>query len=191
MSNYDKSVFKIRACFNIIFYALRRIKWIMFGAKIESGVSIGKLIIPWPHQLSIGKNVILEDGIYFKFDGIWSPGPSIIISEGCFIGKDCEFNIKSKIFIGENTLIGSGSRFIDHDHGLSKIQPMKFQKCPTSEIVVEEDVWIGANVVVLKGVSIGKGAVIAAGAIVNKSVPQYEIWGGIPAKKIGIRDSEA
>lgn len=94
---------------------------------------------------------------------------------------------EKKISIGDNTLIASGSQFIDHDHGIDKNQLMRFQYGPEAEINIEEDVWIGANVIVLKGVSIGKGAVIAAGAVVNKSIPSYEIWGGVPAKKIGER----
>lgn len=44
--------------------------------------------------------------------------------------------------------------------------------------------WIGANAVILRGVSIGDGAIIVAGAVVNHDIPAYEVWGGIPAKKI-------
>ena len=51
-------------------------------------------------------------------------------------------------------------------------------------IILEENVWIGTNSTVLKGVSIGKGAIIGAGSVVNKNVPQDEIWGGVPAKFI-------
>ena len=50
--------------------------------------------------------------------------------------------------------------------------------------MIEENVWIGTNSTVLKGVSIGKGAIIGAGSVVNKNVPQDEIWGGVPAKFI-------
>lgn len=49
---------------------------------------------------------------------------------------------------------------------------------------MEKNVWIGANVVVLKGVKIGDGAVIAAGAVVNHDIPSYQVWGGIPAHYI-------
>ena len=50
-------------------------------------------------------------------------------------------------------------------------------------IVLDRDVWLGANVVVLKGVTIGRGAIIAAGAVVNQNVPEFEIWGGVPARR--------
>ena len=51
-------------------------------------------------------------------------------------------------------------------------------------MIVEEDVWIGANVTLLSGVTIGRGATIAAGAVVNKSIPPYCVAGGVPAKVI-------
>jgi acetyltransferase-like isoleucine patch superfamily enzyme len=92
-----------------------------------------------------------------------------------------EFNIRKRITIGKNALIGSGCKFIDHYHG------MNAQECVEAPITLEEDVWLGANVVVLKGVTIGKGGVVAAGAVVNKSIAPFEIWAGAPARKIGER----
>lgn len=60
------------------------------------------------------------------------------------------------------------------------------EKLPENDrpVTIEEDVWCGANVTILKGVAIGKGSVIAAGAVVTKNVGEYEIWGGTPARKI-------
>lgn len=49
---------------------------------------------------------------------------------------------------------------------------------------IGKNVWIGANAVILRGVSIGEGAIVAAGAVVNHDIPSHEIWGGVPAKKI-------
>ena len=54
-------------------------------------------------------------------------------------------------------------------------------------IIINEDVWIGANAIILKGVEINKGAIIAAGSVVTNSIPSYEIWGGVPARKISER----
>ena len=51
-------------------------------------------------------------------------------------------------------------------------------------IQIEENVWIGANCTVLKGVTIGRGSVIGAGSLINKNIPKNEIWGGSPAKFI-------
>jgi acetyltransferase-like isoleucine patch superfamily enzyme len=137
--------------------------------------------------VKIGNNVTLENGCYFKFDGIWKKGPSIIIGNDCFIGVNVEFNIKDNITIGDYTLIDSGSKFIDHDHGIDLKDLIKKQKCPTESIRIGNNVWIGDNVTILKGVVINDGAVIAAGAVVNKSINENEIWGGVPAKFIKIR----
>ena len=53
-----------------------------------------------------------------------------------------------------------------------------------ADVILENDVWIGTGVKILPGVTIGKGSVIAAGAVVTKDVPPYTLWGGVPAKKI-------
>ena len=57
----------------------------------------------------------------------------------------------------------------------------------TGEIIVEDDVWIGANTVILKNVFIGKGAIVAAGAVVTSNIEEYSIVAGVPARKIGQR----
>lgn len=164
---------------------LKKLCWKVAGASIGERTNLPKLNIVWPHQLRIGNDCILEDYIFFKFDGPWQPGPSILIQDRVFIGRGCEFNIRKSICIGNNCLIGSGCKFIDHNHGTDDInQPMNLQPGLESSILLEEDVWLGVNVVVLKGVTIGKGAVVGAGAIVTKSIPANEIWAGIPATKI-------
>jgi len=163
----------------------------LFGAKIGRQNSIGKIKVIWPHQINIGNNCCIEDHVLIKFDGPWKPGPSIIIGDGVFIGSNVEFNIKSKLLIGNNVLIASGTRIIDHDHGFTSTRiPIKNQACIEEDVYIEEDVWIGANTVILKGVKIGKGAIIAAGAVLRESVQAFDIWGGVPAKKIGSRKKE-
>ena len=61
---------------------------------------------------------------------------------------------------------------------------------PQERTVVGNDVWIGCDVTLISGVQIGDGAIIGAGAVVTKDVPPYEIWAGVPAKKIGVRFDE-
>lgn len=158
--------------------------------QIGKGSSIPKIYITWPNQVFIGDNCSLEHNIYFKYDGIWKSGNSIQIGDNTFIGSGTEFNITKEIKIEKNCLIASGCRFIDHDHGFGNRDiPMNISDDGMEEsIYIGEDVWIACNSVILKGVKIGKGVIIAAGAVVTKSIPEYEIWGGIPAKKIGVRD---
>jgi acetyltransferase-like isoleucine patch superfamily enzyme len=112
-----------------------------------------------------------------------------VLRDRVFVGFGCEFNVRRRLEIGSDCLIASGCKFIDHDHGTARGEvPMRAQTAGAeAEIVLEEDVWLGVNVVVLKGVRIGRGAIVAAGAVVTSDVPAYEIWGGIPARKLSER----
>ncbi len=157
--------------------------------QIGPGTLLPKIRAIWPHQVSLGANCRLEHDIFFKFDGIYRPGPSLLIRDRVFLGFGCEFNFRRGIEIGADCLIASGCKFIDHDHGSSRRDvPINEQTDGReAEIVLGSDVWLGANVIVLKGAQIGRGAIVAAGAVVTGSIPEYEIWGGIPARRIGTR----
>ena len=185
----DRAGFRLRAQANRFAAQLRSAWWRTLGMQIGRGTLLPKVHVTWPHQISLGAACTLEHDIYFKFDGIWAPGPSIVIRDRVFIGFGCEFNVRRRLEIGPDCLIASACKFIDHDHGTSRGDvPMREQTAGAeAEIVLEEDVWLGVNVVVLKGVLIGRGAIVAAGAVVTSSVPAYEIWGGIPARKIAER----
>ncbi len=176
-------VCKIRY-FNIFATLIRKIWYLFLGMKIGKKTRIPSLITTWPHQISIGNKCILEHQIFFKYDGIWNKGPSILIGDGVFIGAFCEFNISGKITIGKNAMIASGCKFIDHNHGMALHEAMNIQDQEIEPIEIGDEAWLGVNVVVLKGVKIGKGAVIAAGSIVLKDVGAYEIHGGIPSRFI-------
>jgi len=161
----------------------------LMGLETKTLVPISSKI-SWPHNLKIGGNCTLENDIYWKVDGPYTEGIKINIGNSCFIGKGCEFNITKSIIIKDNCLIASGCKFIDHDHGFTDTSlPMNKQKGKILDIILSEDVWLGYNVIILKGVSIGKGSIVAAGSVVNKSIPAFEIWGGIPARKIAIRNA--
>lgn len=160
------------------------------GMQVGKNTVLPRFDVNWPHQLSLGANCKLEHDIFFKFDGAWSKGPSIRISDNVFIGSGCEFNIRKSIEIGSDALIASGCRFIDHDHGFLAGQLIRKQHGIEQSIKLGEDVWLGCNVIVLKGVEIERGAIVAAGSVVTKSIPSMEIWAGIPAKKMGERRVE-
>ena len=70
------------------------------------------------------------------------------------------------------------------------ITPEEKQPENDEEVIIEDDVWCGANVTILKGVTIGNGSVVAAGAVVTKSFPPYSIIGGVPAKLLKMRFTE-
>lgn len=157
------------------------------GMHIGKNTYLPRIDVSWPHQVSLGSNCLLEHNIFFKYDGIWTKEKSIKIADDVFIGNHCEFNISYGIQIGKYCYIASGCKFIDHNHGTVRGIPIGTQPSVQGEIILKEDVWLGVNVIVLKGVTIGPGAVIGAGAVVSCSIPPNEIWAGVPARKIAER----
>lgn len=188
-SVFARAVFWVRSRTGRVVAIIRTLWWRLLGLRVGAGTLLPKIYITWPHQVSLGAHCTVEHGAYFKYDGIWAPGPRLVIGDHVFVGTGCEFNFKRGITIGSHCLIASGCCFIDHDHQSARRDvPMGSQSDgPEAPITLENDVWIGANVVLLKGVTIGRGAIVAAGAVVRHSIPPYEIWGGVPAKKIGER----
>lgn len=83
--------------------------------------------------------------------------------------------------IGDDTLIGPGVRIISYQHQIARDQLIRNQPTIAYPIRIGKDVWLGANCVILAGVTIGDGAVIAAGAIVREDVPAYAVAAGVPA----------
>ena len=186
--NFQKICFRLRERFQtLLLSTARKLYWTLQGMSIGKGTTCPRLYVTWPHQVQIGEKCRIESGVFFKFDGIWQTGPRIIIGNHCFIGQNCEFNIRQEIRIAADCLIASGVKFIDHDHGTELGTPMRLQEGQEAAIAVESDVWIGTNAVILKGVTIGRGAIVAAGAVVNRSVLPYSIVGGIPARPIAMR----
>lgn len=180
--------FRLRQYAWIVRARMRTLYWKVLGMKVGAGTLLPRIHVTWPHQVSLGARCIIEHDIHFKFDGPWREGPSIVVGDGTFIGTGCEFNCHAGIVIGKLCMVAAGCRFVDGDHGHSeRALPMMKQPAINLPIRIDDDVWVGANVVILKGVTIGRGAIVGAGAVVTKPIPEFEIWGGVPAKKIGVR----
>jgi acetyltransferase-like isoleucine patch superfamily enzyme len=97
------------------------------------------------------------------------------------IGEFCHIRANGGIRIGSKVLIASHVVITTRSHPLS---PPRYKMTEDAPIVIEDDVWIGAGAIVLPGVTIGRGSVVAAGAVVAESVPPYTVVGGVPAKVI-------
>lgn len=184
---FQKAAFRLRHTICGGLLSLWRRNYLrVFGMRIGRHTYLGRLTVAWPHKVNIGDCCLIEEDVSFKFDGIWCPGAAIIIGDGVFIGRGCEFNIRKRITVGKGCAIASGCKFIDHDHGITG---ERIDETPGAEqeIVIGDYVWLGCNVIVLKGISIGSSAVVAAGAVVTKNIPTGEIWAGVPARKISSR----
>ena len=105
----------------------------------------------------------------------------------CYINPHCVMFTGNGITLGDYVLLAPGVMLMPSNHAFARRDiPIRHQGFLQSRggIVIEDDVWIGANSVILDGTHIGKGAIIAAGSVVRGQVPPYEIWGGTPAMMI-------
>jgi acetyltransferase-like isoleucine patch superfamily enzyme len=116
--------------------------------------------------------------LFAKGDG------KIRIGDNCGISNSTIFAVDS-VTIGDNVFLGGGTKIYDNDfHWLDLERRMKEDGGVSKPVVIEDGVFVGAQTIVLKGVTIGKEAVVGAGSVVTKSIPAGEIWGGNPAKFI-------
>lgn len=121
----------------------------------------------------------------------WIAGYALVRGE-VVLGAHCTINpyamISGKVSCGDGVRIASHASLVGFNHGFDDLDlPIYRQKHESRGIIIEDDVWIGANAVVVDGVTIGRGAVIAAGAVVSKDVPPMTVVGGVPAKVLRYR----
>ena len=122
---------------------------------------------------------------------VYYPGIKINPLKGIIIGDDVDIawgtiiTTGGGVTIGDRTLIGYRSMIISANHNIPKGMGKIFDSGHTlAPVKIGSDVWIGGNTVILPGVTIGEGAVIAAGSVVTKNVPAFKIVAGCPAKEI-------
>lgn len=132
---------------------------------------------------SAGKNINIERGVHF------GDGAQVEIGDNSSIGVNFEILGPDILKIGSNVMIGPDVTFITINHRFDRLDtPMKVQgHNEPKQITIGDDVWIAARAIILSGVRIGKGAIVGAGAVVTKEVPEYAIVGGNPAKVIRYR----
>jgi acetyltransferase-like isoleucine patch superfamily enzyme len=143
-------------------------------------------------NLSIGNRVRILSG-YANYVGASDPTAIYVCRGGEIqIENDCGLSnvtivCRKRIDILEGTFIGGGSRIYDNDfHQMDPQNRLSNQGVISSESVcIGPRAFVGGHCIVLKGVTIGEGAIIGAGSVVTRDVPAFEIWAGVPAKKIG------
>ncbi|ROH95777.1 acyltransferase [Chryseobacterium daecheongense] len=105
------------------------------------------------------------------------PDAELIIGKGVFFNNCCSVNCLERIEIGDDTIFGEGVKLYDHNHLIEKSSVIHVEKEKYTKDIIKigENCWIGSNVVILKGVTIGDNSVIGAGCIIHKSVPPNTI----------------
>lgn len=150
-----------------------------------------RFLIHGPGRISIGRNFHCVSSRKRSFITLFTPCHLTVIGEGRIeVGDRVALNgttlvSRQRITIGDNTMIGPNTIVMDHDgHALWPPQDRWHNKGESAGIDIGKDVWIGMNCLILKGVKIGDGSVIAAGSVVTGDVAAGCVYGGNPAKKI-------
>ncbi len=165
--------------------------------RIGKGVFLTRTTIECGRSVTIGDfseirgtgKVKIADDVYIHRNVVLRPfGGCIQIRKGTTINPFTCIYGSGNVKIGKFVSIATKTTIVAANHNFNRIDMyIKEQGVNSKGIVIEDDVWIGASATILDGVTISKGAVVAAGAVVNKDVDKYAIVAGVPAKLIGSR----
>jgi acetyltransferase-like isoleucine patch superfamily enzyme len=139
--------------------------------------------------ITLGNNVtILRNTVIECTGNIKNMGEGLIIGSNVGIAQNCFIQVRGKVTIGSDVMFGPNVSIFSENHGFADLDtPMISQPTIREAVIIEDDVWLGTRSIILSGVRIGKGSIIAAGALVNKDIPPYSIAAGVPAKVIRSR----
>ena len=167
-------------------------KLFLIRRKVKFGKNItifGKPIVINKGSINIGSNIKLISSSKFYGEGIFpvslyaiNEKSKIEIGDNCVI-QGTSIRCNEEIKIGNNVVFAGNCKLIDHDHHID-LEKRNLSNYPSKPIMIEDYVLFGYNVTVLKGVKIGKGAIIGAGSVVTNDIPEMCIAAGNPAKVI-------
>ncbi|CAN5565441.1 hypothetical protein BH11PLA2_BH11PLA2_05060 [soil metagenome] len=192
-------LYRLHCCLRECWISFRKFFWNepLFRSQCESvgdGLRMEELpYIQGRGRIVIGSGVRLSGQPQISFGRSGDTLPELVIGNGTFIGHGCGFNAGKSIRIGKHCLLATGVLIYDLDgHPLDADARRRGESSPAAEIlpvVIGDDVWIGSGAVILKGVTIGDRAVIAARSVVTKDVAADSVVAGNPARVI--RESSA
>jgi acetyltransferase-like isoleucine patch superfamily enzyme len=168
------------------------------GCLIERNVRIDNPSRIFLHnRVFIGENCIISPGspkgeIRFESDIFIAPlcgfkafGGKVSIGKHVHFSRNTFINARGDVEIGQDSLFGPNVVLMTTNHVFTDVNiPIRKQGVQSAPIKIENDVWLGSNVLVMPGVTVKTGAVVAAGAVVTKDVPEFSIAAGVPAKVI-------
>ena len=179
----------LNSLFNIIaqgksglFSRCRNLFFRFLGVNIQIYANLKKISIPrqW-EDIQIGRDATLDDGVVLLCSGYPKKG-KISIGERCYINRHTMIDAHEKIEIGPDCMIGPFCYITDGDHARNEESRLADQGMVAAPVVLEDNVWVGAHATILRGVRIGRHAVIGAGAVVTKDVAAFSTVVGVPAK---------
>ena len=155
------------------------------GASVGGKCHLDRRVrVDYPWTVSLGARCTLEQDVWIKVVG---DRARVGIGEYSFLGRGVEIDASKQVSIGSHVLIAPGVFITDHGHNTKRELMIDAQGCAPAPVVIEDDVWIGARAIIMPGVTISRGAVVGAGAVVTKSLPEYSINVGVPTREIARR----
>ncbi len=171
------------------------------GRNVTFGANV---VLRHPHKIRIGDDVVIDDACCLDAKGTGNRG--IDIGSGVFIGRgtilsckngdivvddhanigfNCEIFSGSRVRLGKHTLVAAYTYLVggDHTHDRTDV-PVLYQDRVARGIEVDDNVWLGAHVVIADGVTVGRDAIVGAGAVVRDRIPPFAIAAGVPAQVI-------
>lgn len=134
------------------------------------------------------ENIVVGDKVYVGHQTILKGyyKNNMIIDDGVWIGQQCFIHSAGGVEIGRNVGIGPGVKIISssHENDENITKPIIHSKITLKKVVIKDNSDIGTGAIILPGVIIGRGVQIGAGAVVTKNIPDYEIWAGVPARRL-------
>ena len=142
-----------------------------------------------PQYISIGNNSSIMSHCIIETCPINEDKPHLIIGDNVSLGEYSHITCANKVTIGNGVLTGRFVLITDNSHGnntkeVADIAPLAREIHSNGPVCIGENVWIGDKVTILPNITIGKGCIIAANAVVTKDIPEYSIAAGVPAKVI-------
>ncbi len=177
------------------------------GRNVTFGANV---VLRHPHKIRIGDNVVIDDNCCLDAKGTDNQGidigtgvfvgrgtilscknGDIVIDDHANIGFNCEIFSGGRVRLGKHALVAAYTYLVggDHAHGRTDI-PVLHQARIAEGIEVADNVWLGAHVVISDGATVGRDAIIGAGAVVRGAIPPYAIAAGVPARVIRDRRTD-
>lgn len=176
--------------------------------KVGKGVIFGtNVVLRHPHKITLGQNVVIDDNCVLDAKGADNAG--IVIGNRVFIGRNsiiyckdgdifigdnstlafnCEIFSANVVRLGENVLMAAYTYLNGGTHASDRTDiPVLRQERSGKGIIVEDNVWLGGNVKVVDGITIGRDAIVAVGSVVDKDIPPFSIAAGVPARVTRMR----
>ncbi len=183
---YNRKIeYFIYTCKREFITQLKRSTFTSFGNSLL-GINVRFI---YPQYMYIGDGCSIGDYAELGCNNSITKNPKLRIGDGVTIGNRVHIACANKIIIGDHCIISRQTLITDNAHGASsreifEIAPMSRPLISHGPVIIEDNVWIGEKASVMPNVRIGKGAIVAANAVVTKDVPAYSVVAGIPARVV-------